>query len=191
MNRASSNEPCTGPAAWQGTCTGGRLPRSTPSSSRPWHDIWWSGLSSQQGVGHNRQVSDTEKQITPYEQFGGHEFFAKLVARFYQGVRQDSVLAPMYPAHEFDEAERRLLMFMEQYWGGPQTYGEERGHPRLRMRHMEFAIDAEARDRWLTHMHDAIIEMNMQDAELENQLWMYLVGAAHAMQNIDDTSSNG
>ena len=143
--------------------TGGPLPRSTPSSSRPWHDIWWSGLSSQRGVGHNRQVSDTEKQITPYEQFGGHEFFAKLVARFYQGVRQDSVLAPMYPAHEFDEAERRLLMFMEQYWGGPQTYGEERGHPRLRMRHMEFAIDAEARDRWLTHMHDAIIEMNMQD----------------------------
>jgi hemoglobin len=78
-------------------------------------------------------------------------------------------------------------MFMEQYWGGPQTYGEERGHPRLRMRHMEFAIDAGARDRWLTHMHDAILEMNMQDSELENQLWMYLVGAAHAMQNIDDS----
>lgn len=132
-------------------------------------------------------MSDTEKQITPYEQFGGHEFFTKLVARFYQGVRHDSVLSPMYPAHEMDEAERRLLMFMEQYWGGPQTYGEERGHPRLRMRHMEFAIDAEARDRWLTHMHDAILEMNMEDSELENQLWMYLVGAAHAMQNIDDS----
>lgn len=132
-------------------------------------------------------MSDTEKQVTPYEQFGGHEFFAKLVARFYEGVRNDSVLAPMYPADEMDEAQRRLLMFMEQYWGGPQTYGEERGHPRLRMRHMDFAIDAEARDRWLTHMHDAILEMKMEDSELENQLWMYLVGAAHAMQNIDDT----
>jgi len=128
----------------------------------------------------------SEQGMTPYDQFGGHEFFAKLVHRFYQGVANDSVLAPMYPADEMDAAERRLLMFLEQYWGGPSTYDEERGHPRLRMRHMPFAIDAEARDRWLTHMHDAILEMNMDDAELESQLWMYLVGAAHAMQNIDD-----
>ena len=161
-----------------------------PLSFLPWRAISWSARRRPRLVSHNRHVSDTEKQITPYEQFGGHEFFSKLVARFYQGVANDSVLAPMYPADEMPEAERRLLMFMEQYWGGPQTYSDERGHPRLRMRHMEFAIDAEARDRWLTHMHDAILEMNMQDTELENQLWMYLVGAAHAMQNIDDSPAS-
>ena len=122
---------------------------------------------------------------TPYERFGGHAFFASLVHAFYERVAVDPVLRPMYPEADLTGAEDRLLMFLEQYWGGPTTYNELRGHPKLRMRHMPFPIDSVARDRWLVNMHDAVVEQDMP-TELETELWTYFVGAAFAMQNIVD-----
>ena len=121
----------------------------------------------------------------PYAAFGGEEFFTRLVASFYARVEHDPILKPMYPADQMPAAERRLRLFLMQYWGGPGTYSEERGHPMLRARHMDFTIDAAARDRWLSLMHDAMVEQDLPD-ELESQLWMYLIQAAFAMQNVDD-----
>ena len=122
---------------------------------------------------------------TPYDDFGGEAFFERLVAAFYARVAHDPILRPMYPDEDLAAAERRLRLFLMQYWGGPQTYSDERGHPRLRMRHMDFRIDAAARDRWLSLMHDAMVEQDLTD-EQETQLWMYLVSAAFAMQNVPD-----
>ena len=127
----------------------------------------------------------SEPALTPYERFGGHEFFTSLVHNFYQRVPNDSILGKMYPSDDFEGAEWRLRSFLEQYWGGPETYSEERGHPRLRMRHIGFHIDAEARDRWLALMAAAIADQGM-DATLESELWTYLVSAAFGMQNIAD-----
>ena len=91
-----------------------------------------------------------------YDAVGGHETFVKLVDVFYDGVATDPLLRPMYPEEDLGPAKRRFLMFLEQYWGGPTTYGEERGHPRLRMRHMPFRVTPEAKERWLFHMRDAV-----------------------------------
>jgi hemoglobin len=123
--------------------------------------------------------------VTPYERFGGEGFFHGLVAAFYSRVAGDPILRPLYPDEDLHAAERRLRLFLMQYWGGPHTYDDERGHPRLRMRHAGFAIDSVARDRWLTLMHDALVEQHMEPAA-ETELWTYLVGAAFAMQNIPD-----
>lgn len=120
----------------------------------------------------------------PYEQFGGEPFFAALVAGFYARVANDPILRPMYP-DDLPGAQRRLELFLAQYWGGPPTYSEERGHPRLRMRHNPFTIDGAARDRWLALMHESLAEQDL-DPDLEAQLWTYLVGAAFAMQNVPD-----
>ena len=89
---------------------------------------------------------------TPFEEFGGEAFFQALVADFYRGVSADPDLRPMYPEDDLGPAQRRLRMFLEQYWGGPKTYGEQRGHPRLRIRHAPFAVTPDARDRWLLHL---------------------------------------
>uniref|UniRef100_UPI00404AE966 globin n=1 Tax=Georgenia sp. M64 TaxID=3120520 RepID=UPI00404AE966 len=115
---------------------------------------------------------------------GGHETFARLVKRFYAGVRTDELLAPMYPQDDWEGAEDRLRMFLEQYWGGPTTYSERRGHPMLRRRHMPFTVTPAARDRWLAHMREAVDELALP-AESEALLWDYLVRAAHAMVNTD------
>ena len=119
---------------------------------------------------------------TPYEEFGGEEFFTALVADFYAGVRQDPELRAMYPEEDLGPAERRLRMFLEQYWGGPRTYSDERGHPRLRMRHSPFGIDEYHRDLWLTHMRAALDGRDLPQ-DLDDQMWEYLVMAAHAMVN--------
>lgn len=117
-----------------------------------------------------------------YETFGGQAFFRALVHDFYQGVSGDEVLKPMYPEHDLQGAEDRLRMFLEQYWGGPDDYQQQRGHPRLRMRHFEFKINPLARDRWLHHMRNALNarELGAADHEL---IWDYLERAAHAMLN--------
>ena len=120
--------------------------------------------------------------LTPYERFGGHEFFTALVHDFYVGVAQDPVLRPMYPDEDLGPAEERLRMFLEQYWGGPGTYSELRGHPRLRMRHSPYAIGTDAHDRWLAHMRVAVEARDM-DPEDEAELWGYLTSAAFAMIN--------
>jgi len=122
---------------------------------------------------------------TPYQRFGGHEFFTNLVHNFYQRVPKDPVLREMYPSQDLEGAEWRLRAFLEQYWGGPETYSEERGHPRLRMRHIGFHIDSAARDRWLSLMAASIADQGM-DAQLESELWKYFVAAAFGMQNVPD-----
>ena len=127
------------------------------------------------------------EMATLYASMGGHETFTRLVHRFYAGVRADAALAPLYPQDDWDGAEERLRMFLEKYWGGPTTYQERRGHPRLRRRHMPFAVTPDARDRWLGHMRTAVDELDLSP-ELEHQLWDYLVRAAHAMVNTSDAT---
>jgi len=120
-----------------------------------------------------------------WEQIGGRPTFEKLVRAFYEGVRTDEVLWPMYPENDLEGAIQRLTGFLEQYWGGPGTYSEERGHPRLRMRHLPFKVNPDARDRWLKHMRaaqDTLGLAPLQDATL----WTYLDRAAHSMVNTFD-----
>ncbi|MGR0317957.1 globin [Agromyces sp. ZXT2-3] len=117
-----------------------------------------------------------------YDQVGGHATFARLVHEFYRGVAGDPVLKPMYPEEDLGPAEERLLMFLEQYWGGPTTYGEQRGHPRLRLRHQPFKVNPDARDRWLAHMRAAVDTLDLPPVA-EATLWDYLQRAAFAMVN--------
>jgi hemoglobin len=119
---------------------------------------------------------------TFFDEVGGHDTFVRLVHRFYQGVRQDPVLAPLYPQDDWDGAEWRLRSFLEQYWGGPTTYSEQRGHPRLRMRHAPFAIGVVERDAWLAHMREAVESLELTP-EQDATLWGYLEMAARSMQN--------
>ena len=120
-----------------------------------------------------------------FDQVGGEKFFADLVSQFYAVVATDSVLRPMYPETDMKGAATRLQWFLEQYWGGPSTYQENRGHPRLRMRHAEFHIDSSARDAWLNAMRQAVDNMEM-DSGLREQLWGYFEMAAHSMVNQPD-----
>jgi hemoglobin len=120
---------------------------------------------------------------TFFEEVGGHPTFARLVSRFYAGVRTDPVLVPLYPQDDWDGAEQRFRSFLEQYWGGPTTYSQERGHPRLRMRHAPFAINEAARDAWLAHMRDALDSLGL-DPQYEHALWDYLTRAADSLRNL-------
>ena len=117
-----------------------------------------------------------------FDEVGGHEVFAGIVARFYQIVATDPILRPLYPEEDLGPAENRFLMFLEQYWGGPRTYSDQRGHPRLRMRHAPFVIGPRERDAWLAAMQTAVIEAPMTDEQKE-RLWDYLVMAADSMVN--------
>jgi hemoglobin len=128
-------------------------------------------------------VSDHDAPlVTPFEAFGGHAFFERLVDGFYAGVAEDPVLRPMYPGRDLAPAAERLRLFLEQYWGGPTTYSERRGHPRLRMRHAPFPVDAEATDRWLAHMRASLDEQALPP-ELDALLWEYFQAAGPAMIN--------
>jgi hemoglobin len=129
-----------------------------------------------------QQPSQTE---TYYDAVGGHETFARLVHRFYQGVADDPLLRPLYPEEDLSGAEERLRMFLEQYWGGPTTYSDERGHPRLRMRHAPFKVNPAARDRWLHHMKVAVDELELPAPQHE-MLWDYLQRAAFSLVNTFD-----
>lgn len=123
---------------------------------------------------------------TFYERVGGAPTFERLVKVFYDDVAGDEVLRPLYPEEDLGPAADRLRMFLEQYWGGPTTYSEQRGHPRLRMRHAPYRVDTVARDRWLLHMRTAVDSLNLDD-DLDSELWSYLVMAAHSMVNTLDT----
>ena len=92
------------------------------------------------------------------------------------------MLRPLYPEEDLGPAARRLTLFLAQYWGGPGTYSEERGHPRLRMRHVPFPIGADERDRWMTHMR-AAVEGSGADAAIQAELLGYFTMAAEAMRN--------
>ncbi|QLD10406.1 globin [Microbacterium oleivorans] len=125
-----------------------------------------------------------------YDEIGGHGTFVRLVDVFYREVAGDDVLRPMYPEDDLGPAADRLRMFLEQYWGGPTTYSEQRGHPRLRMRHRPFHVDPDARDRWLRHMRTAVDELELAPLH-EATLWDYLERAAHAMVNTFEPAGIG
>lgn len=116
-----------------------------------------------------------------YERVGGEEFFRTMVGRFYAGVRIDPVLRPLYP-DDLAEAEEHLVLFLIQYWGGPSTYNEQRGHPRLRMRHAPFVIGDLERDAWLRHMSESVRSMGMEPDD-EAEMLAYFDMAAHQMVN--------
>jgi len=129
-------------------------------------------------------VEEQSQPTSFYEAVGGEETFRRLVHRFYQGVADDPALRPVYPARDLGPAEEHLRLFLMQYWGGPRTYDELRGHPRLRMRHARFTIGEAERDAWLHHMRVALDELELDQA-LDAQLWDYLVMAAHSLVNAD------
>ena len=131
---------------------------------------------------NSEATQDAGPQVSFYEAIGGHETFVQLVDRFYEGVAADDVLRPMYPEEDLGPAAERLRMFLEQYWGGPTTYSDQRGHPRLRMRHAPFQVNADARDRWISHMRDAVTSLELPPA-YESVLWTYLERAAWSMLN--------
>ena len=120
-----------------------------------------------------------------FNQVGGHATFEKLTREFYRGVADDPVLRPMYPEEDLEPARVRLQLFLEQYWGGPTEYSDTRGHPRLRMRHMPFHINAEARERWLVHMTGAIASLKLPPLH-EEEMLDYVDRAAHAVTNQPD-----
>ncbi len=127
-------------------------------------------------------VMTEQPATTFYAAVGGEETFRLLVSRFYDGVAADPVLRPLYPDEDLSFAQERLRMFLVQYWGGPRTYSEQRGHPRLRMRHVPFAIGARERDAWLTHMRAAVDSLRLAPEHAET-LWNHLESAALSLQN--------
>jgi hemoglobin len=127
-------------------------------------------------------MDTTTEPASFYDAVGGEETFRRLVHVFYQGVAADPELRPVYPSKDLGPAEEHLRLFLMQYWGGPRTYDERRGHPRLRMRHAHFSIGEAERDAWLRHMRAAMDELEL-DPEQDSQLWDYLVMAAHSLVN--------
>jgi hemoglobin len=128
-------------------------------------------------------VADVDPGPTVYELAGGMPFFERLVDRFYEGVADDPVLLPLYPEQDdLGPARRRLTLFLAQYWGGPTTYSDERGHPRLRMRHAPFAIGPEERDHWLRHMRAALESLD-PPPEVAEAMAAYFGMSAEAMRN--------
>ncbi len=124
----------------------------------------------------------TVEQTTLYDRAGGTPFFEGLVGRFYDGVATDPLIRPLYPEPDLAGARHRLTLFLIQYWGGPTTYDQERGHPRLRMRHAPFAIGSAERDRWLVHMRAAVEAMSPPE-DVAAELERYFEMAAEAMRN--------
>jgi hemoglobin len=136
-------------------------------------------------TGHSEnsaQPAGTRPQLSFYEAVGGEETFTKLVTRFYAEVESDPILRAVYPSKDLGPATEHLRLFLMQYWGGPDTYNQLRGHPRLRMRHVRFSIGEAERDAWLRHMRTALDEIALEPA-LDDQLWHYLVMAAHSLVN--------
>jgi hemoglobin len=128
-------------------------------------------------------VSDSgAADVSFYSAVGGEPTFRRLVDEFYAGVAGDPVLRPLYPEADLRPAADRLRMFLIQYWGGPGTYSQERGHPRLRMRHAPFRVGPEERDAWLGHMRKAVDSLGLPPDQ-ERTLWNYLERAAYFMVN--------
>ena len=117
-----------------------------------------------------------------YDALGGHQTFENLVSHFYALVTVDPILRPLYPDADLGEAAERLMLFLEQYWGGPTTYQDTRGHPRLRMRHAGFHIGPKEHAAWLRCMKSAVDEIQAPE-ELKAQLWTYMEFAAASLVN--------
>ena len=123
-------------------------------------------------------------EVTPvsvYEVVGGMPWFTDLIDRFYDAVETDLILRPMYP-DDLTESRDHMVKFLAQYWGGPTTYSEQRGHPRLRMRHAPFVITDLERDHWLTHMNNAVRQGELPEA-IEDKMIDYFTMAANHMIN--------
>jgi hemoglobin len=120
-----------------------------------------------------------------YDAVGGHDTFTRIVSGFYARVPQDPLLRELYPQDALPQAEEHLLLFLEQYWGGPTTYSDRRGHPRLRRRHAPFRIGPAARDAWLARMRESLDEVGLAD-DLDRVLWDYLTMAAYQLVNTFD-----
>ncbi|GAA4396923.1 globin [Ornithinibacter aureus] len=120
-----------------------------------------------------------------YDEIGGEETFERLVQAFYEGVAADAELRALYPEADLGPAERRLRMFLIQYFGGPSTYSQERGHPRLRMRHAPYPVTLDMRDRWMRHMLAAMDTLDLPEPQAE-QMRDYFLRAAHMLVNSDD-----
>lgn len=120
-----------------------------------------------------------------FAEIGGEDSFRRLVHHFYAGVAEDPVLRPLYPDADLGPAEERLRMFLIQYWGGPRTYSELRGHPRLRMRHAPFRVGWRERDAWLGHMRAALDTLELTPIQ-DQTLWTYLTTAAQSLVNAPD-----
>jgi hemoglobin len=125
----------------------------------------------------------TTRAETFYEAVGGEQTFRRLVDDFYRRVADDPILRPLYPEQDLGPAAERLRMFLIQYWGGPTTYSDQRGHPRLRLRHAPFAVGVAQRDAWLRHMGEALSALGLPPA-YEQTFWDYLVTAADSMRNV-------
>jgi hemoglobin len=121
--------------------------------------------------------------VSLFDAVGGEETFRRLVDTFYAGVAGDPALRALYPEDDLRPASERLRLFLIQYWGGPTTYSERRGHPRLRMRHAPFAINSAARDAWLRHMRAALDSLDLAP-EYDDALWDYLTRAAESLRNV-------
>jgi hemoglobin len=119
--------------------------------------------------------------LTMYEAIGGMTWFESMIDRFYDAVETDVLLRPLYP-EDLTESRDHMVKFLAQYWGGPTTYSEERGHPRLRMRHAPFVITSAERDAWVTHMVGAVRAGDLHP-ELEQQMIDYFEMAATHMIN--------
>ena len=119
---------------------------------------------------------------TFYDEIGGFETMQAIVHRFYEGVATDEVLRPLYPEADLGPAEERFLLFLVQYWGGPTTYSEQRGHPRLRMRHAPFKVDPLAKDRWLVHFRAGLDAVDLTP-EQDAQFWASVEHAAQCIVN--------
>ena len=117
-----------------------------------------------------------------YEAIGGEAALTRIVHRFYAGVAADPVLRAIYPEADLGPAEERFRLFLIQYWGGPATYSERRGHPRLRMRHLPFPVTPSARDHWLTSMRAALDEEGLP-GRVDQTMWEYFLTAGDAMVN--------
>ncbi|MEI8066906.1 MAG: globin [Actinomycetes bacterium] len=122
------------------------------------------------------------EEITFYDKVGGHETFVAIADNFYDNLVNEPLLLAMYPKKDMDGAKERLRLFLEQYWGGPTTYSDTRGHPRLRMRHGGFSIGEAEKEAWLRCAHSAIIDLDVEEA-LKEELWTYFQYAAHSMMN--------
>ena len=130
-------------------------------------------------------MSSTAEGQTFYDEIGGYPTIAKIVERFYEGVASDEVLRPLYPEEDLGPAAERFTLFLVQYWGGPTTYSDTRGHPRLRMRHAPFAVTPVARDHWLEHFRAGLDSVNLTP-EQDAQFWDYVTHAAQFMVNSFD-----
>jgi hemoglobin len=126
-------------------------------------------------------VASTER-ISFFEAVGGEETFRRLTERFYRAVAADPLLRALYPDEDLAGAEERLRLFLIQYWGGPNTYSQRRGHPALRMRHARFAIGQAERDAWLRHMTEAIESLGLEPP-LDQMLLEYVTMASGSLIN--------